>query len=130
MSASNVVPLARGEETLEVGDREYNLRPTPAAIMQIEAMLGYEVVAIMNRMRLGQWGMTTVLTVLYECLKAGTPKQGRPTRDQVADAIFAEGVQTYHDLCSRLLGTCYGKEYDEAVAADDAGNGAGPPANA
>jgi hypothetical protein len=87
-----MIPMAnrlRGEVDITLGGRSYRLRPTFAAIMDIEERLG-AVVPLAVRAAKGDFGFRDVTVVIWATLNA---VEGQSmTMDEVGNAVLAQGL--------------------------------------
>lgn len=68
----------RGEVTLELGGKQYLLRPSFEALAEIEGALDKGIVPIVRQFMLGNYGIGDVYAVVAAGIKAG---DGRPPRN-------------------------------------------------
>ena len=129
-ASANVVNLPRGAKTITIDGTEHRAIPTPNAIWEIEAKLGTNINPLIMQLGAGDFGLTVITEIYAACIKAGdTPEAHRPTRDQIAHQVMADGIQNHRDTCLELASAVFGREFDKAVARDQAGKSAGPAAS-
>ena len=79
----------RGEVALTLGGRSFALRPTFAAIAEIETRCGQGLVALARRLTAGDIRVSDFAVIITAGLKAA----GEPARyDKVGELVLEEGV--------------------------------------
>lgn len=111
--------IQRGEVSVTLGGRDYVLRPTFAALAEIESLAGRGLVALAQRFLDRQFGLNDVLAVLGPAIKAG----GAKPPEKLGDAVAAAGVLNLAGPIARFLAL--------ALSGDAAGDAiSGDPENA
>ena len=87
MQSDKANPL-RGEVEIMLAGKPRVMRPTFAAIMEIEAALG-GVVPLARRAAKGEFGLRDLAVVIHAGLKGAG---GEDTLDEVGEAVLAAGV--------------------------------------
>ena len=109
----------RGEIAVTLAGGEYVLRPTFAALAEIESRAGMGLVPLAQRFLDRQFGLNDVLAVLAPAIKAG----GARPPEKLGDAVVAAGVLNLAGPIARFLAHALG---GDAVASEP-GNAATPP---
>lgn len=78
----------RGEVEVELGGKTVLLRPSFAALVEIERRLGLGLVPLAQRLKAMEVGAGTVATILHACW-VGAPK---PEYEQVGEMVIARGL--------------------------------------
>jgi Phage tail tube protein, GTA-gp10 len=91
--------IQRGEVTVTLGGRDYVLRPTFAALAEIESLAGRGLVPLAQRFLDRQFGLADVLAVLGPAIKAG----GSKPPENLGDAVVAAGVLNLAGPIARFL---------------------------
>lgn len=95
-----MVNRLRGEVALELGGEALTLRPTFAAIMEIEDRLG-GVVPLASRAAAGDFGLREVAVIVWACLNAADG--GSRSLDEVGERIMGQGLASVTPAVSALL---------------------------
>ncbi|WP_374406917.1 gene transfer agent family protein [Pelagerythrobacter sp.] len=99
MSASTVSNPLRGEASLVVAGQAHLLRPTFAALVAAEEELG-PLFALVERAGEGRLRLTEMAALFWHCLA----EPGGPTREQVGEAVAAQGLAACAAPLRALLG--------------------------
>ena len=94
----------RGEVAVTLAGTSYILRPTFAALAEIESLAGRGLVALAQRFLERQFGLADVLAVLAPAIKAG----GAKPPDRLGDAVVAAGVLNLAGPIARFLAHALG----------------------
>ena len=99
-----MVNRERGEVAVTLSGVEYALRPTFAALAEIESRAGMGLVPLAQRFLDRQFGLNDVLAVLEPAIKAG----GAKPPEKFGDAIVATGVLNLAGPIARFLAHALG----------------------
>lgn len=89
----------RGEAAILIDGRKHLLRPTFDALVRAEEELG-PLFALVERAGTGQLRLSEIATLFWHCL---APPAG-PTREQVGEAVLAQGLAASAKPLRALLG--------------------------
>lgn len=95
-----MVNRLRGEVALELGGEALALRPTFAAIMEIEDRLG-GIVPLASRAAAGDFGLREVTVIVWACLNGADDR--KRSLDEVGERIMAAGLASVTPAVSALL---------------------------
>jgi len=104
----------RGDAVVTLGGIEYTLRPSFAALVEMESRAGIGILPLAIRFGRQEFGLSDVIAVLAPAIKAG----GQEVPKNLGEMMLAGGVTNMAMVCARLLG--------EALVGD-AKNDAAPP---
>ena len=99
----------RGEVSVTLAGTEFTLRPTFAALAEIESRAGMGLVPLAQRFLDRQFGLSDVLAVLGPAIKAG----GAPPPEKLGDAVVAAGVLNLAGPIARFLAHALGGDRAE-----------------
>lgn len=89
----------RGEAELVIDGQPYLLRPTFTALVAAEEELG-PLFALVERAGAGELRLTEIAALFWHCLGG----QGAVTREQVGEAVMAQGLAASTKPLRTLLG--------------------------
>ncbi|MBX6393319.1 MAG: gene transfer agent family protein [Burkholderiales bacterium] len=94
---------------MKLGGKEYILRPSFEAMVQIETALGEGIVTIARRFAMKDFGARDVRAVLLAAVNSTLDAKDRLTPGQAEAAIVDQGVATFGaDLFEFLTNCCTG----------------------
>lgn len=110
----------RGEVAVEIGGKQYALRPTYEVQAEIEGATGIEMFPLARRIVRGDYGVRTAAVMLLAGINATLPEAERLKPKQVQDALTEKGLVGYHKPLTKFVENCLtgGAEPGEAEAAE------------
>ncbi len=93
-----------GEIKIQLGEAEHILRPTYAALAEIEGELG-GIVMLAQKFETGDLSLRDFTVIIVACLRANSPNGAEGINEvEVGDAIIKEGMMTFVRPISQFLG--------------------------
>lgn len=114
----------RGETTLALGGETFTLRPTFAAIMEIEDRLG-GIVPLATRAAAGDFGLKEVTIILWATLNGASPRG--LSLDEVGERVLHAGLAAVTPVVRDLLTTVLTGGQPEEGGGPAPGKAAAPP---
>ena len=94
-----------GEIKIQLGEAEHVLRPTYAALAEVEGELG-GIVMLAQKFETGDLSLRDFTVIIMACLKANSPNGAEGiSEDEIGDAVIKEGMMNFVGPLSRLLGS-------------------------
>lgn len=108
----------RGEVEVELGGKAVLLRPSFAALVDVEKRLGIDLIPLAARFRLRQIGIRHVSTIIHACWASAD----RPEPEKVGELVLSSGIVDLIDPLIELLANALtGGSKNAAAPAEQAG---------
>ena len=111
----------RGEVELELDGKKYRLVPSMKNILALEEQAG-SLVGMFNRLVMSDFRFSDLLTVVDVFLMG----EDKPTRAQLEDIVFEDGLTRFVEPVTRLVGNCLGGAKNIEKGNDDEGKPEAP----
>lgn len=93
-----------GEIKIKLGEAEHILRPTYAALAEVESELG-GIVMLAQKFEAGDLSLRDFTVIIMACLKVNSPNGAEGiSEDEIGDAVIKEGMMRFVGPLSQLLG--------------------------
>ncbi|MGE0270297.1 MAG: gene transfer agent family protein [Alphaproteobacteria bacterium] len=107
----------RGEVSIDLGGREYILRPTFEVLVEIEERLGIGLLAIARKFMNREYGIRDVSIIIAAGIKGG----GQKIPENLGEVLATTGVLPFHEKLEKFIAGSLSGESEQGNAGASTG---------